>query len=162
MMTRAEFLKIYPLQALRTARVVRLFEDKDLGLKPGEGSMSTAEQIQHICQSHNFIRGLFEDKVVAMDLFQKPYDVSSVRAAVKSIGEARAEVVRAAKAASDDFLAEQIEPFGPEWKMSRLMLAEVMLDHECHHRGQLTVYARVAGKVPPMVYAPVDEKVLEI
>jgi uncharacterized damage-inducible protein DinB len=162
MIGREEFLREFGQQALRTIRLVRLFEDKDLGLRPGEGSMSTAEQIGHICASNNFVRGLLEDETVTTELFKKPYDVSSVAAAVRSLADAMRQVQRAARVVTQQRWDETVEPFGPDWRLSRGTLAGLMIDHEVHHRGQLHVYARIAGKTPPMVYAPTDEKSLEI
>ena len=34
----------------------------------------------------------------------------------------------------------------------RYELIEALVDHSAHHRGALTVYARLAGKVPEMPY----------
>ena len=37
---------------------------------------------------------------------------------------------------------------GREW----MAIASAITDHTAHHRGALTVYARVSGLVPPMPY----------
>src|SRR6478735_1963374 len=84
-LTPAFFEQHYTATALRSARLIRQFEDKDLDLRPGPGSMSTAEQIQHICASANFIRGLLSEAEVKNEWFMRPYDVSTVDAALKSL-----------------------------------------------------------------------------
>lgn len=160
-MTREAFLSGFFNEALRTVRLVRVFEDADLAIRPGSGSMSTAEQIDHIAASHNFIRGLFEDEDPSVELFQRKHDVSTVLAAVRTLSTSIGEVRRAVLAAPDAKVAAEIAPFGPAWKRSRLDLALLMVGHEVHHRGQLHVYARVAGRELPLLYAPVDELVLE-
>ena len=160
--TPEQYIDQFHKQALRTVRIVRLFEDRDLALCPGEGSMSTAGQFQHICGCHNFVRGVLEDKTVTNELFKKPFDVSSVAAAVRSLGAAIGEVQRAARSVTPQMWAERISPFGPDWEMSRGEMCWLMIDHEVHHRGQLTVYARIAGKTPGMLYSPVDEGVLHL
>jgi uncharacterized damage-inducible protein DinB len=35
----------------------------------------------------------------------------------------------------------------------RMAIFGAITDHTAHHRGALTVYARLAGAVPPMPYA---------
>jgi uncharacterized damage-inducible protein DinB len=155
-----KFSKDFQLRALRTVRLVRMFEDKDLAFRPAEGSMSTAELIQHICGSHNFTRGLLIEDTVSVELFKKECDVSTVDAAWKSLSLAIHAVVKAAKNVSPAKWAELVEPFGPEFRMSRGDLAYMVIEHEVHHCGQLHVYLRMTGKVPPMLYEPVDESIL--
>lgn len=159
--TREDFLRDYKRQCLQTIRLVKVFRDEDLGLRPGEGSMSVAEQVNHLCAAGNFTRALFTDDTLGMELFQRQYDTSSVAACVASLAGQMRETLEAAAAASDGRLAEVAEPFGLEWRMPRLALALVMSDHETHHRGQLHVYARMAGRPAPLVYAPVDESILK-
>jgi uncharacterized damage-inducible protein DinB len=36
--------------------------------------------------------------------------------------------------------------------MSRLAIVELMIRHEVHHRGQLSVYLRLAGGKVPSIY----------
>ena len=159
--TREDFLRDHKRQRLQTIRLVKVFRDEDLGLRPGEGSMSVAEQVNHLCAAGNFTRGLFAEERPGLELFQRQYDTNSVAACVASLAAQMRETLEAAAAASDERLAEIVEPFGPEWRMPRLALALLMADHESHHRGQLYVYARVAGRPAPLVYAPVDESILE-
>lgn len=146
--------------ALRTIRLVAALRDADLGLKPGEGSMSAAEQVAHICQSANFTRALLEDASVGMEAFKVDCDVSNVGACLDSLRHHGRGVVEAASRATPEFLAEVVQPFGPDWKewiLPRGRLAFGMIDHESHHRGQLTVYVRMAGREVPLLYAPVDD-----
>jgi uncharacterized damage-inducible protein DinB len=154
------FEQHYTNTCLRTIRLVRQFEDKDLGLRPGPGSMSTAEQIQHICGSANFIRGLLSEAEVKNEWFMREYDVSSVDAAVRSLFAALDEVRAASKKVDPALWTQEITPWGPDHKFTRDKLALAMLEHEVHHNGQLHVYARMSGKVPEMLYAPVDEMAL--
>jgi uncharacterized damage-inducible protein DinB len=154
------FEQHYNNTALRTIRLVRQFEDRDLDLRPGPGSMSTAEQIQHICASANFIRGLLSEAEVKNEWFMRQYDVSSVDASVRSLFSALDEVRAAAKLVDPARWHEEVSPWGPDHKFTRDKLALAMLEHEVHHTGQLHVYLRMAGKVAAMLYAPVNEAAL--
>jgi uncharacterized damage-inducible protein DinB len=146
---------------LRTQRLANIFTDAELALRPGEGSMSSAELVAHIAASRNFLRGVFAEAQPTTDLFKIPVDATSFRALRRALAESYRDVLAALDAATEEFLEGRIAPFGPDWEMSRLDMAQLMLEHEIHHRGQLSVYARVAGKVPPDLYAPVSEDVLE-
>ena len=161
-MTPACFLLDFNTNALRTVRLVRTFTDSDLDLRPGEGSMTTAEQINHICACHNFIRGVLEEGNPTTELFHKKYDVSNVNAAIASLGESIGQVQSAVGRVAQSMWEEKISPFGLDWLMPRGKLVYLMIEHEVHHRGQLTVYARVAGHTPVNLYLPVDDTVLNI
>lgn len=159
---RRDFEMGYLSQTLRTVRMIRAFQDEDLDLRPGPGSMSTAEQINHIAQTHHFLRGLFSEEEVTPKLFDRDFDVSTVAAAVTSLKQVLGEARSALNNMPAGLWEQEVEPFGAEWRMQRSQLALVMLNHETHHAGQLHVYLRVAGKQPPVLYHPVDESVLEI
>ncbi|MGI8906361.1 MAG: DinB family protein [Candidatus Sumerlaeaceae bacterium] len=159
-MTPEAFANHYTQNALRTIRLVRQFEDKDFDLRPGPGSMSTAEQINHICASGNFIRGLLAEAEVKNEWFGRTYEVNSVDAAVRSLFLAMDEVKAVANNVPPERWTEEVAPWGPDFKFTRGQLALLMVEHEIHHNGQLHVYARMAGKIPVMLYHPVDEVAL--
>lgn len=151
------FLADFKLRALWTARLVREFADEDLALRPGEGSMTTGEQIHQVCTSANFLKHVVSTGPVDASAFRREFDVSTVNKALAAISIMMDEVEAAVKAMPAEAWGESIEPFGPDWRLTRGQTAYLMLEHESHHRGQLTVYLRVAGKTPPVLYHPVDE-----
>jgi len=153
------FLKNFKLRALWTARLVRQFNDNDLALRPGEGSMTTLEQIQQICGSNNFLKQILSGGALSPEVFRRDFHITDINSALRAIRTIMDEVLSAGAAMPAERWEEVIEPFGPkpEWRMTRGQAAYAMLDHETHHRGQLTVYLRVAGKTPPVLYNPVDE-----
>lgn len=156
------FIQDFTVRRLWTARLVRLFKDEDLKLSPGPGSPSTAEQINQICQTASFIKSVMTDEVPDMKAYQNQFDMSSMQTVMQALRNTMEEVKQAAKKVTPEFWAEEIEPFGPEWRMSRGAICYLNMEHETHHRGQLTVYLRVAGKTPPMLYETVDEKVFDL
>lgn len=159
--TRESILRDTRSAALRTIRLVAAFRDQDMDLRPGEGSFSTAEQVRHICQSSNFMRGLLADAEPTMEAFKREFDVSTHAAALQSLRGVAREVVEAAARVDRDLLQQVVMPFGPdwtEWHRPRAELVAAMIDHESHHRGQLTVYARIARRDIPLLYAPVGDE----
>lgn len=53
-------------------------------------------------------------------------------------------------------LAQVFDMFGEHWTGGRSL--EVMIHHEIHHRGQLTILMRQAGLTVPGVYGPAREE----
>ena len=156
------FIQDYTRSRMWTARFVRQLEDKDLDLKPGAGSMAAREQILQICQSDNFVLSLLQDEVPSTAKFERDFDVSSVKACLDSLKTGLEEVKVAARKAAPEIWQQEVEPFGPDWRLTRCQMADLMIDHESHHRGQLVVYLRVAGKTPELLFAPVSEQVFDL
>ena len=57
---------------------------------------------------------------------------------------------------TDASLQEERDFFGTRWRMGFML--EVILRHEIHHRGQMTVLMRQAGLKVPGVYGPAYEE----
>jgi uncharacterized damage-inducible protein DinB len=78
---------------------------------------------------------------------------------VTSLSAARAWVERACAAAkagieahSDADWMAQLAPGPIMGGQPRFVIFGALTDHSAHHRGALTVYSRLLGKVPPMPY----------
>ena len=92
------FLQDYTRSRMWTARFVRQFEEKDLDLTPGQGSMPTRDQINQICQSDNFVLSLLKDEVPSSETFKKDFDVSSLKACMASLKSNLDDVLAAERA----------------------------------------------------------------
>ncbi len=57
---------------------------------------------------------------------------------------------------TDGTLAQTDNMYGEEWSRARTL--GVLLSHQTHHRGQLTVLMRQAGLVVPGAYGPAREE----
>ncbi len=57
---------------------------------------------------------------------------------------------------NDDSLKEDIELYGQTWKKGKVL--SVLVNHQIHHRAQLTVLLRMAGLKVPGVYGPAKEE----
>ena len=56
----------------------------------------------------------------------------------------------------DESLQVEDDLYGEKWK--RGMTLRIMIDHEIHHRGQMTVLMRLAGLKVPGLYGPSKEE----
>jgi uncharacterized damage-inducible protein DinB len=123
---------------------------------PAEGMMTTAQQVAHVAHTIDwFIEGAFRPE----GFDQNWEEHARVVAGYTSLAEARAWFERAvAKAQAkveslrdEDLLAPL--PEGPIMGGApRIAIFGAINDHTAHHRGALTVYARLNGLVPPMPY----------
>lgn len=57
---------------------------------------------------------------------------------------------------TDEMMNDDLEMYGEKWK--RHVLCKALINHEIHHRGQLTVLMRQAGLKVPGTYGPSKEE----
>lgn len=158
--TPEDFRHAWTRQALQNLRLVLLFEDPDLALVPGPGAMSLAGQLAHLCSASEFTVDLLREKTPSLEGFSRLPSFDSVREACRILARCLRRVQSAADSVDPDLWSEPCPVLGPDWNLPRRDLAFLMLEHGVHHTGALHVYARIAGKVPPKIYAPVDESLL--
>jgi uncharacterized damage-inducible protein DinB len=148
----------YEHTALHTMELVLDFADHDLSLRPGEGSMSAREVILHLAQSHFFVAALLAKDNPGKQDYQQALVVETVEDCMNSLAGGWKQVRVAFQNTGRTGASQVLEPF-EGWKGSRVELFAQMSEHQAHHYGQLCVYARIAGKTPPLSYAPVSDKV---
>ena len=156
LMTRKEHL-ILQLQRARTyfQRGASAFAEEDSGFAPTPEQFTVAAQVAHTAEVVDwFVEGAFGK---GWDLDFRAFDERS--RAVTSLDDANARLVRAfdratatIRDASDAALRSPIPDERRFKGMPRLAIVNGIMEHTAHHRGALSVYARVMGKVPPMPY----------
>lgn len=137
-------------------RSTRALTEDDSTFAPVEGVFTTAGHVAHVAQTVDwFIDGAFDPNGFNMDFEGMEKAVRSTT----SLGEARAWLKRSIDKARDTINSRSDEdwaqplPAGPIMGgMPRMMIFGALTDHTAHHRGALTIYARLRGKTPPMPY----------
>jgi uncharacterized damage-inducible protein DinB len=123
---------------------------------PAEGMMTTAQQVAHVAHTIDwFVQGAFRPE----GFDQNWEEQARIVGAYDSLEKARAWFERAITNAKEKVGplsdAELLAPL-PEGPIMggapRLAIFSAINDHTAHHRGALTVYARLNGIVPPMPY----------
>ena len=61
---------------------------------------------------------------------------------------------------TDSSLTDQVEMYGEHWSKGTVL--RVLINHQSHHRGQMTVIMRMLGLPVPGVYGPSKEEWVEI
>jgi uncharacterized damage-inducible protein DinB len=137
-------------------RSTRVLEEADSNFAPKEGLFTAAQQVAHVAQTVEwFFNGAFAPGGFNLDFENLERELR----AVTSLATAREWWVRAvnsAKASVDSHSEEEWRsplPPGPIMgEQPRFHIFGALTDHTAHHRGALTVYSRLLGKVPPMPY----------
>ena len=135
------------------ARSTRVLDEADSTFRPQEGMMTVAQQVAHTAQTLDwFIEGASRPEGFDLDFEKhaKALDaVTSLAAARQALATAYANAIQFARSAD---LARPLPP-GPV--MGGQPISDIvwaMVEHTAHHRGALTVYSRMIGKVPVMPY----------
>lgn len=134
---------------------ISIFEAGDAGFAPQPELYTVAGHIAHAADSVEwFVEGAFGDgwNMDFDGLIAAARAVETLEDANAWLDRAFARAVEVFGAASDEELDatisdERIMPGAP-----RRAVVGPIVDHTAHHRGALTVYARLLGKVPPMPY----------
>jgi uncharacterized damage-inducible protein DinB len=138
-------------------RSTRVLTSEDESFAPVEGTWTVAQQVAHVAQTVDwFIEGAFRPEGFDTDWAKLQAEV----ARVQSLAEARAWVdaafARAIEfigARTPEELAQPLQEGEVMGGAPRFAIVSALADHTAHHRGALTVYARLRGRVPAMPYA---------
>jgi uncharacterized damage-inducible protein DinB len=138
------------------ARSTRVLDEADSGFCPREGMMTVAQQVAHTAQTLDwFLEGAAGPEGFDLD-FEKHAKaleaVTSLTAARQMLATVYAKAIDFLRSRSPEDLARPL-PAGPV--MGGQPISDIvwsMVEHTAHHRGALTVYSRLLGKVPPMPY----------
>lgn len=137
-------------------RSTSIFEESDANFKPSGESYTVAQQMAHIAVvTRWFAKCTFAE---SWDLDFEKHDaetrsVNSVRAAQQLVQEAFDHARDVFSSKSEEQLEAAFpadDPIMPGAPRKAAVFG--IVDHTAHHRGALTVYARLLGKVPPMPY----------
>ncbi len=123
---------------------------------PAPGLMTAAQQVAHVAQTIDwFIEGAFRPEGFDTN-FEEQAKISMAYTSLTAAREWFEKAVNAAKAAvagkSDAELLAPLPPGPIMGGVPRFAIFGAITDHTAHHRGALSVYARLDGVVPPMPY----------
>lgn len=129
--------------------------EADAGFTPIDGAMTTAQQLAHIAQTVEwFVEGAFGEGF-DMDFPSHMKNVLKTESLVDGrawCGRAYAKAIDVIGSKSPEEVLDLI-PDGPIMgNQPKLAIVAGILDHTAHHRGALTVYARLRGHTPDMPY----------
>jgi uncharacterized damage-inducible protein DinB len=152
------FLKTWEEEFKTTLKVLNAYPEDKLDLKPAEKSKTAKDLAWGIAMCD-----MFTDAVVKGTLmeFKGPAVPASIKEIVAGANKAHSEMVAKLKNMSDAEFYKNVKFFAGPGKMGDVPLNQVlwaiMHDH-IHHRGQFSVYLRLAGAKVPSIYGPTADE----
>jgi uncharacterized damage-inducible protein DinB len=149
------FLRIWEREFQTTIRVFKAFAADQVEFKPHERSRS-ARDLAWQCVIDEGVIGKVEDQNDLRNVPPSPPPPETMEEIVAAYEGAH----RSALAKVSQFSEEEFNKTvtcllqGGEWKMARPEAFWSNLMDEVHHRGQMTVYLRLAGGKVPSIYGP--------
>jgi len=145
--------RIWDDETASTRRVLRAIPNAHITLKPHPRGWRMRDLAWHIVTSERwFCTGPLGLATEGPDPAPKDAPPSSGEAMAAAREESHAALAAAARGKGAPWFEEEVEFYG--MRMPREEVLRLMLRHEAHHRGQLTVFLRLAGAKVPGVYGP--------
>ncbi|MCX3266311.1 DinB family protein [Pedobacter agri] len=147
--TSADVVKEWERAKAYTKEYLDAMPEKDYGLKPTPEMRSFAEQMLHLgADNYVFTAAALGAKSPAgMDQLEKTSEKTKV-VVTKNVLDSYDFVIAALKKLNTAQLNEKVKLFD-RFELSREAAFEKGFEHQTHHRGQTTVYLRLAGTKPP-------------
>lgn len=131
-------------------------DEADSGFAPKPEMMTVAQQVAHAAQTVDwFLEGAFTKEKFNHDFAAMGKEikaVTSLKAAREWMTKSFSRFIDEVKNKSDAELAKPLADPSIMGPIPRGAIIGGLVDHTAHHRGTLTVYARLLGKTPAMPY----------
>lgn len=151
----ADFHANWQYESESTLKVMRAMTDASLATTVGSDNRTLARIAWHITGTLPEMMGLvgLTVKGPAPDA-PPPASAAAIAAAYETAAQSLAEELRANW--QDETLATEDPMYGYTWKKGFTLQA--LINHQAHHRGQMTMLMRQAGLAVPGVYGPAREE----
>ena len=132
-----------------TQEYMEAMPDDKFDFKATPEVRSFAQQMLHITDAnYGFMAAIAgTESPVAFGESEKTEDTSKAHV-IELVNAGYDFVIDGLKNLSDDQLAESVALFG-QFEMTKAKALDKMFEHQTHHRGQATIYLRLAGVKPP-------------
>lgn len=162
MSAKQAFLDTYDKEHETTLRVLRAYPEDQLELKPSPKSNS-AKQLAWIFVLERYLgTRVWHDEIAKGGLKgSPPVPPDTWSGLIAALDEAHAEFRDLVASASDEELQQDVHFFvapktmGP---IKRIDWLWFLLHDQIHHRGQFSVYLRMAGGRLPSIYGPTADE----
>lgn len=150
-----DFIGAWETESGLTQKLLDALTDASLGQAVADGHRTLGRIAWHIVTT---IPEMMAKTGLGLEAVKADAPVPATAAAIReAYAAATAELLERVKAGwNDQTLAVEDEMYGEKW--ARGSSARVLIDHQTHHRGQMTVLMRQAGLGVPGVYGPAKEE----
>ena len=153
------FAAIWRNESAATRRVMEALTDESLAVRITPQNRSLGQLAWHIVQSmHEMLSRTGLDFAAPAEDAPVPDSAAAIAAEYARVGDALLEAVQ--RSWKDENLAQLSDMYGEPWPNG--LTLHVLVMHEVHHRGQMTVLLRQAGLRTPDLYGPTLEQWAEM
>jgi uncharacterized damage-inducible protein DinB len=153
-----QFLDAYEKEHQTTLRVLRAYPRDKVDLQPHPKCKTARELAWIFVQERGLGKMVFNNVFAAgMPSGEMPKAPESYDAVIEAYDQAHKDFADLVRSTPDDKLFENVKFFvGPKTlgDVTRLQFAWFLLCDEIHHRGQFSVYLRMADAKVPSIYGP--------
>ncbi|HYC84858.1 MAG TPA: DinB family protein [Chryseosolibacter sp.] len=144
-----ELIKEWERAKAYTKEYLDAMPESGYALKPTAQMRSFAEQMLHLTEANYGIASAVtgEKGPYGFGELEKIADKSKANVS-KLVLEGYDYVISSIKRVASAQMAEKVKLFG-QFEMTKRMAFIKAFEHQTHHRGQTTVYIRLAGATPP-------------
>jgi uncharacterized damage-inducible protein DinB len=150
-MTKAEFVLFRRYELPKTLKLLRMYPEDKKDLKPSPIIRSALETLGTFVSEEGINLSLARTGAFDLASFQRPTPATMAEG-IAMLETAAAETDATLAEMSEEDFQKLTDAFGNKMPLSAVMFT-MMLDH-IHHRGQFTIYSRMAGAKVPQIYGP--------
>lgn len=151
----SDFVKDWEFETESTLKILNNLTDDSLNQKKFEGIRSPGRLAWHLIGTISEMGSLADLNVEKVE-DKYPGDVSAndISELYKKTADSLKDEIQ--NGWTDETLKEEVNMYGEKWTKGTSL--EVIIKHQIHHRGQLTVIMRLYGLKVPGVYGPAYEE----
>ena len=150
-----QYLDIFAREFPVTLKVMRAYPSGQDDFKPHERSYSASRLVHSFAQENGVVVKAVRDELKMPPDF--PPAPATYAEAVANYERGARELIAAVEKMPESRLSEKVNFFTGPGQMGMVPVSEIlwlMLMDSIHHRGQLSVYVRLAGGRVPSIYGP--------
>lgn len=149
-----DFLKSYDFESKSTQKMLDALTDASLQQRVSEGHRTLGNAAWHIVVTVPEMMGRTGLTVSGPEqTAPTPASAKQIADTYRSVSASLAEQIKSNWA--DETLNVMDDLYGEHWARGMTLMA--LINHEIHHRGQMTVLMRQAGLRVPGIYGPAKE-----
>lgn len=150
-----DFISEWTYESESTLKLFKNINNQALNKKDNENVRSIARLCWHITITLSEMLNKTGLSVTGPDEHSEP--PSSIEEIIKTYETSSQSIVTEIKKNwTDANLLNEVNMYGENWKNGTTL--NVLIKHQAHHRGQLTVLMRQAGLLVPGIYGPSKEE----
>ncbi len=151
MLAKDDLMKLFRREFSTTIKVMRAFPEDRLEFTPHERSSNARRVMSTFVFEMYLIESYVFGEKIDRSVFQT-YAPAKLSALIEDFEKASSQVLSRMEKMTEDDMKKTVEFAGTTSAAGDFML--FMLLDQIHHRGQMSVYIRLAGGKVPSVYGP--------